>query len=168
EPTDLARLMSEYYENISRLVVRSKGLMMGRAGDSAMCVWVGSRNDSTFARFLGTRGGRESKSDMRARENACLTAIAIKETIARFNERHTTPLRTRIGLQVGKVAMGDVGGEYHVVGDVPNSASRIEGLNKQLGTTILASEPVVRGLAGLYLRPVGHFALAGRPGVLSI
>ena len=94
--------------------------------------------------------------------------MEIRETIERFNERHATPLRTRIGLHVGKVAMGPVGGEYHVIGDVPNTASRIEGLNKQLGTTILASESVVRDQDGLCLRPVGRFVLAGRPGELAI
>ena len=50
-----------------------------------------------------------------------------------------------------------------VIGDVPNTASRIERLNKQLGTTILASVSVVREQSGLCLRPVGRFVLAGRP-----
>ena len=94
--------------------------------------------------------------------------MEIRETIERFNERHATPLRTRIGLHVGKVAMGPVGRQYQVIGDVPNTASRIEGLNKQLGTTILASESVVRGQESLCLRPVGRFVLTGRPGELAI
>lgn len=168
DPGDLARLMSEYYETISTLVARRGGLMMGRAGDSAMCVWAGSRSDRPLARLLGRRAGPEWTSDLRARANASQAALEIRETIDRFNERQATPLRTRIGLHVGKVAMGAVGGEYHVIGDVPNSASRIEGLNKQLGTTILASEFVVRNQDGLCLRPVGRFVLAGRPGELAI
>jgi adenylate cyclase len=60
------------------------------------------------------------------------------------------------------VALGPVGGEYHVIGEVPNTASRIEGLNKTLGTTILASDLVVRQQEGFYLRPLGRFLLAGR------
>ena len=55
--------------------------------------------------------------------------------------------------------MGPVSGEYHVIGDVPNTASRIEGLNKLLGTTILASEAVVREQQGLCLRPVDASSL---------
>ena len=168
EPRDLAVLMSEYYETISKLVRRRRGLMLGRAGDSAMCVWTGSRSYPPLARLLRWRAGPERTSDRQSRANACQAALEIRETIERFNERHATPLRTRIGVQVGKVALGPVGGEYHVIGDVPNSASRIEGLNKQLGTTILASASVVLDQEGLCLRPVGRFVLAGRPGDLAI
>ena len=125
--------------------------MMGRAGDSAMCVWT-APGDRSFAGFLGRRAGAGRTSDTRARANACEAALEIRETLDRFNERHATPLRTRIGVHVGEVAMGPVSGEYHVVGDVPNTASRIEGLNKLLGTTILASEAVVREQQGLCLR----------------
>jgi adenylate cyclase len=165
EPGDLARLMSEYYEELSRLVRQRKGLMMGRAGDSVMCVWSGSRIKP------GSRGKRDQRdraSDERARENACHAALEIRDTIEQFNTRHATPLRTRIGLHIGQVAMGGVGGEYHVVGDVPNTASRIEGLNKLLGTTILASESVVRDQQALCVRRLGRFILAGRPGELGI
>jgi adenylate cyclase len=94
--------------------------------------------------------------------------LDISHEIAHFNDRHATPLRTRIGLHVGDVALGGVGGEYHVVGDVPNTASRIQALNKQLGTTILASALVVRNQDKLYCRPVGRFVLPGRPGELTI
>ena len=167
EPNDLAVLMGEYYGTIAQLVARRHGLVTGRAGDSAMCVWAGSRSDRPLAKVWARRGG-EPKADVRARASACEAALEIRETIQRFNERHATPLRTRIGLHAGKVAMGLVGGEYHVVGDVPNAASRIEGLNKLLGTTILASASVVRGFDGLYVRPVGRFALAGRPGELQV
>ena len=114
-----------------------------------MCVWAGSRSDRPLARLLGRGAARQQTSDVRACANACQTALDIRETIDRFNARHAIPLRTRVGLHVGKVAMGPVGGEYHVIGDVPNTASRIQGLNKQLGTTILASDAVVQGQEGL-------------------
>ena len=165
---DLAVLMSEYYETIAKLVARRRGLMMARAGDSAMCVWAGSRSDPALWRRLVRRAGLERRSDLGARSNACEAALEIRDTIERFNERHATPLRTRIGLHVGKVAMGPVAHQYQVIGDVPNTASRIEGLNKQLGTTILASESVVRGQESLCLRPVGRFVLTGRSGELAI
>jgi adenylate cyclase len=51
---------------------------------------------------------------------------------------------------------------------VVNTASRIETLNKQLGTRILASEEVVGGLAGVDCRRVGRFRLAGKAQVLVI
>ena len=49
-----------------------------------------------------------------------------------------------------------------VVGDVANTASRIEGLNKQLGTRLLASEEALNQVTGFVLRPLGEFLLAGK------
>lgn len=167
-PRELAQLMGEYYESLSTLVARRKGLSMGRAGDSVMCVWAGSKSEASGSRTRSNQAPEERPSDVRSRENACRAALEIRDEIARFNDRHATPLRTRIGLHVGRVAMGGVGGEYHVVGDVPNTASRIEALNKQLGTTILASALVVATQDDLYCRPVGRFMLPGRPGELTI
>ena len=87
---DLGALMSEYYETISQLVVRRRGLMMGRAGDSAMCVWAGWPSNPSFEWLVGRRVGRARRSDLRARSNACQTALEIRDTIERFNERHAT------------------------------------------------------------------------------
>ena len=109
-------------------------------------------------RLLRRRAAAQRTSDLRARAHACRAALEIRETIDRFNERHATPLRTRVGVHVGPVALGPVSGEYHVIGDVPNTASRIEGLNKLLGTTVLASEPVVRDRG-----PVPEVGRAFRP-----
>jgi adenylate cyclase len=168
EPGELARLMGAYYDEISRLVTERKGLMMGRAGDSVMCVWSGSRSAPGGPQSADTYVQHEPAADQRARDNACQAALKIRDTIERFTADHPTPLRTRIGLHIGNVALGGVGGEYHVVGEVPNTASRIEGLNKLLGTTILASESVVHDQHSLCCRRLGRFVLAGRPGELAI
>jgi adenylate cyclase len=104
---------------------------------------------------------------------ACLAALEIRQAVDGFNLRHQCrTLPTRIGLDVGWVAMGHVGGSgrfaYDVTGDTANTASRIEGMNKYLGTTILASETVVGDLDGLFLRRMGSFRLKGKSGSVSI
>jgi adenylate cyclase len=62
--------------------------------------------------------------------------------------------------------LGNIGAaghyEYRPVGDIVNTASRIEGLNKHLGTRILASEEVARHLDNFLTREVGKFLLAGK------
>jgi adenylate cyclase len=75
-------------------------------------------------------------------------------------------LPTRIGIHAGSALLGIVGGAGRyastIVGDVANTASRIEGLNKQLGTRLLASEEALNQVTGFVLRPLGEFLLAGK------
>jgi adenylate cyclase len=169
EPRELALLMGEYYSTLTGLVVRRHGLMMGRAGDSAMCVWRRPRPRSSLARRMSRWLATQGKADKEMRANACLAAIEIREAIDRFNALHPTrPLVTRIGLHAGEIALGPVGGEYHVIGDTPNTAARIQALNKPLATTLLASVFVIRDLDNLCLRPLGSFALPGKSGQLMV
>ena len=81
-------------------------------------------------------------------------------------------LGVRIGLHAGLVFLGNMGAggrfAFRVMGDIVNTASRIEGLNKYLGTRLLATEEVVAGVDGLLLRPLGDFRLKGKQGVASV
>ena len=68
---------------------------------------------------------------------------------------------TRIGLNAGWAMVGNVGGSgrfaYSVVGDCVNTASRLESLNKKLGTRIIARRVrVVEELDEIVSRPLGQ------------
>ena len=58
--------------------------------------------------------------------------------------------------------------EYRAVGDIVNSASRIQELNKTLGTRVLLSEQVLEGIDGYLTREVGTFLLRGKSRPLVI
>jgi adenylate cyclase len=66
----------------------------------------------------------------------------------------------------GYISLGNVGAmdhyEYRAVGDIVNTASRMEGLNKYLGTQILVSDEVLDQLDGFFKRRLGKFVLAGK------
>ena len=129
--------------------------MLDIRGDGMNCVWSAPQ------------------ADMTVRLRACLAALEILEAVDRFNRQHTDrQFPTRVGLHTGWVSLVNVGGgghfAYSVVGDIMNSASRIQGLNKKLHTWLLASEPVVEDLDDLLVRHIGSFILKGKEEVLSI
>ena len=81
-------------------------------------------------------------------------------------ESHSFKLPTRIGLHYGHILIGNIGAvdryEYRPVGDIVNTATRIEGLNKYLKTQILVTKEVITQLNGFFTREIGNFMLAGK------
>jgi adenylate cyclase len=155
QPNALAALMNEYFEALFEPIICRNGLVTGVAGDGVMSVWAASKPDTP------------------ARRQAVLAALDSLHRIDAFNEAHTPRiLPTRFGLHAGWIALGNVGGAghfaYNAVGDIPNTASRIEGLNKHLRTRILATEKVVDGLQHLLIRRVGVFRLKGKSDAISV
>jgi adenylate cyclase len=75
-------------------------------------------------------------------------------------------------LQDGHFYLGHTGGGgrylYSILGDTANTASRLESLNKQLGTRILAANSVVSDRDGLLLRSLGSICLAGKADPISV
>ena len=57
---------------------------------------------------------------------------------------------------------------YRAIGDTVNIASRIQGVNKYLGTRILASATIALSLTGVIYRPVGIFRVMGRAEPLAL
>ncbi|MCB1713948.1 MAG: adenylate/guanylate cyclase domain-containing protein [Candidatus Competibacteraceae bacterium] len=154
-PQDLVKLSNEYFDELGKCIEQHGGQMLEIAGDGMTCTWPSPQPDS------------------KACQQACLAALEIQEIVARFNARHPDyPFPTRIGLHAGWLALGHMGGGGHyiygVAGDVPNTASRIEGLNKYLGTTLLAEQSVTKDLSGILLRRLGQFQPKGKRRVLNL
>ena len=115
------------FESTIDAVVRHHGIVNKFLGDGFMAVFGAPIAD-----------GNASRAAVEA-------AVEIVERIADLVAKgQLPPTRVGIGLHTGMVVVGNIGStqrkEYTVIGDVVNVASRIEALNKDLGSQILASD----------------------------
>lgn len=148
-PKELGSFMNKYYETIFRPIKEHGGIISDVIGDSALAIWISSHPEAVL------------------RHKACLAALDISKAIQTFNrESDVFRLPTRIGLHSGNILLGNIGAidhyEYRPVGDIVNTATRIEGLNKQIGTRILVTKEVIGHLDGFFTREIGEFKLAGK------
>ena len=154
-PAELRSLMNRYYEIVFGPIRRSDGIITDVVGDASLAVWTSTQLDPV------------------PRQRACHAALEILSSVEAFNRQQTAfALPTRLGLHFGELIMGHVGAmdhyEYRAVGDIVNTATRIEGLNKQLGTRILVSKEVLQGVEGFVTRELGRFLLLGKSKPLSL
>lgn len=154
-PEALADFMNAYYALLFEPVRRHGGIVSDVVGDAMMAIWA----------------ARDPDVDIRAA--ACQAALEIADAVSRRElPGEHRPLRTRIGLHCGTIALAHVGAgdhyEYRAVGDIVNTASRLEGLNKQQGTTILVSADMVDGIDEARVRPLGRFRLPGKRADIAV
>lgn len=73
---------------------------------------------------------------------------------------------TRIGVHTGTAVIGNVGGEgyfdYTALGDMVNTAARLESVNKHLGTRVCISGVTAAACPELAFRPIGTLVLKGK------
>lgn len=114
------------------------------------------------------------QADHRARALACaleMDAFASEYSDA-LNSQDIPFGKTRIGIHTGEVIVGNFGGstmfDYRALGDPINTASRLESVNKHLGTHICISEATLSGCPDADARPVGRLTLKGKSQALQI
>ena len=129
-PEQMAARLTEYFDAMTSAIFVRRGMVNDFIGDAILAVFGAPLDDPSHA------------------QHAVQSALAMIETLATLNRRWSTeglpPLRMGVGIHTGEVFAGNVGRagkvKYAVVGDTVNLASRVEGLNKELGTTMLVTE----------------------------
>jgi adenylate cyclase len=145
-PKEVSHLLISYFQETSRAILDQDGTIIKYIGDAVMAVWGAPL------------------ADPRPNQRAVLAALGIRRA-GRY-EFAGRRLRTRCGINSGLVLAGNLGSDYRfdytLIGETTNLASRLEGLNKYLGTDIVISDSVRRGLDGTILvRNLGRFIFSG-------
>ena len=171
-PERLIELMNRYLTLMSGVVNGHDGYVDKYIGDAVMAVW----------------GAPLEVED--AEKKAVETALDCQEALEAFNRDvvgdylPTGKLGTRIGIATGFAVAGNMGSaqrlNYTVTGDMVNLSARLEGANKEYGTSIMISELTAQGLGdGFVLRrldrlvvkgktlPITVFEVLGRAGAVS-
>lgn len=167
---ELITFLNRIMGSISKTVFETEGMVDKYIGDAVMAVWGVPLSYPGHGR------------------NACAAALTIRQAFAELNLRNLEnglgSVGYRIGINSGPMVAGNVGGEHHisytVIGDNVNLGSRIEGVNKQYGTTIMISAEtacqlddtfVIREVDTIQVKgkdePVTIFELQGRDGEVS-
>ncbi|MBP1745812.1 MAG: adenylate/guanylate cyclase with Chase sensor [Deltaproteobacteria bacterium] len=154
-PQELADFMNRYFQILFDPVKKHGGVISNVVGDSVLAVWVAPQPNAEL------------------RKQACSAALDITDAIIRFSQSaDLLLLPTRIGIHSGHILLGNVGAidhyEYRPIGDIVNTATRIEGINKFLKTRILASSEVVYQVEGIITREIGSFMPVGKSTALNL
>jgi adenylate cyclase len=132
EPGRLAAQLGLYLAVMSRAIEDQRGTIDKFIGDAVMAFW-------NAPKLVGPHG--------------LLACTAALECVRRTNELFASPewggmapFKTRFGIHKDRVLVGNFGAparlNYTVLGDGVNLAARLEGLNKQYGTTIIVSQAI--------------------------
>lgn len=149
DPGELSDYMHQYFDATFEPVKQNGGLVVDLKGDSILAIWKSARPEAAL------------------RKQACQAALDVAKAVSRFNRSfETLRLPTRVGVHAGQIFLGNIGAgdhyRYGPTGDTVNTASRIDSLNKHLGTEILVSDEVMHELDGFLTREVGTFRLKGK------
>ncbi|MDJ0556611.1 MAG: response regulator [Microcoleaceae cyanobacterium MO_207.B10] len=128
---DTFKWLNSFFKEMSGCISENKGFIDKFLGDAIMAVF-----DKNECHSL----------------NAIKAAVMMLESLQKFNANiHTynlrEPVKIGIGIHTGIGVIGTLGSEKRmdstVIGDVVNTASRLESLTKTYGCSIIASESVI-------------------------
>ncbi len=158
-PEEVVALLSTYFETLNMIVERHGGTIAQYIGDSVFAMWNAPVRDERHI------------------ENGCRCALSMKLAIDAMNAENRAAGRpeliTRFGLHTGPAVVGSVGAEtrrqYTAIGDTVNIASRLEGLNRDYGTSILVSSAIRDAVEESFdFAFIGTVSVRGRKGQTEI
>jgi adenylate cyclase len=158
DATEVLQLLDEYLTIVTDIVVARGGMVDKLIGDGV------------FALF---------NAPLDLADHAHHAVAAANDIIAATESYRKNPLavklglgRTRIGIESGTAIVGDVGGgsklDYTALGNVVNTASRLESINKEFKTSICIGPTAASMLARNEIERLGTIQIRGRRTTIEI
>ncbi len=148
--------LSNYFDRLSKIILETEGTIDKFVGDGIMAFW----------------GAPQVVSDQAYK--ACYAALECH--LASDKELNTDGMpqwHTRVGIHSGEVIVGNIGTSermnFTIIGDVVNTASRLEGINKIYRTSIIISDTIKDKIWKRFVtRPLDLVAVRGKKNKLMI
>lgn len=127
---ELASLMNQYLTPMTGIIHEKRGTIDKYMGDAIMAFWGAPLDEPRHASLA-----IEASMEMLAR---------LEPMNEEFKQRGWPEVKIGIGLNTGVMSVGNMGSDfrmaYTVMGDAVNLGSRLEGLTKQYGVSMIVSE----------------------------
>ncbi|WP_100644685.1 CHASE2 domain-containing protein [Alteromonas facilis] len=127
---ELKQWLNQFFSPITKVIFENDGTIDKYVGDMVMAFWGAPLNDPEHAN--------------KAVKAAFDMIKALESLNKQFSRANQPEANIGIGLNTGEMNVGDMGSDYRraytVIGDAVNLGSRLEGLTKYYGLSILVSE----------------------------
>ena len=149
---ELAQLLNAYFEGVTSVVLRHSGMVDKFIGDAVFAIFNAPVD-------LPDHAG-----------HAVRCALEIDDFCESFRKKQNAAGIdlgiTRVGVHTGTAVIGNFGStsrfNYTAQGDAVNTAARLEGLNKQLGTRVCVSGDTRHRCFDMAFRPIASVVLKGK------
>jgi adenylate cyclase len=138
DPAEVVQFLNRYFDGVTTIILTQNGVVDKFLGDGVMALFNAPLPREDFA------------------VSAVRAAIGIRAFAKHFSIRPGEPALVSVGtaLHIGPAIVGNIGSErkmeYTAIGDTVNTTSRMESLNKELGTDMLVSEDVQKETQHLF------------------
>jgi len=157
-PPKLARLINDFLTPMTRIIHANRGTIDKYMGDAVMAFWGAPVDDPDHA------------------SHAVQTALEMvrraEQLSAEFTAKGLPTISIGVGLNTGQMSVGNMGSEfrmaYTVLGDAVNLGSRLEGLTKEYGVSIIVSDSTRKAAPGFVYRELDLVQVKGKAQSVTI
>ena len=158
DPKELSQLMNAFLSPLSAVINKHHGKVDKYMGDCIMAFWGAPKPEPEHAR------------------NAILAGIEMQKKLhelqPEFKQRGWPEIHVGVGINTGKVSVGNMGSEvrvaYTVMGDAVNLASRLEGITKQYGVGVMVGENIKNAVPDFVYRELDQVRVKGKKEPVAI